>query len=71
MTATTQASEGRTEGDHMNNTWDQYPFRSGTITEHGTIEAVSLTAYLIDGTWVPFHLVHGNRPAVEPLVVIR
>lgn len=55
----------------MNNTWDQYPFRSGTITEHGTIEAVSLTAYLIDGTWVPFHLVHGKRPAVEPLVVIR
>lgn len=40
----------------------------GTETPLGVIEQVSLTAYLIDGTWVPFHKVHGDRPAAEPLV---
>ena len=44
-------------------------FRSGDRTELGTIEQVSLTAYLIDGTWVPFQRVHGKPAAATPLVV--
>lgn len=39
---------------------------SGTVTELGTIEQVSLTAYLIAGEWVPFTRIHGAyRPAVQ------
>jgi len=40
----------------------------GTETDLGTIERVSLTAYLIDGTWVPFSKVHGPYEWAEPLV---
>ena len=41
---------------------------SGTVTPLGTIERVSLTAYLIGGTWVPFHKIHGAPAPVMPLV---
>jgi hypothetical protein len=40
----------------------------GTITEFGTVEQVSLTAYLIAGRWVPFHKVDGKPAAAAPLV---
>lgn len=43
---------------------------TGTVTPLGTIEQVSFTAYLIDGTWVPFHRVHGAYRPVMPLVVL-
>lgn len=41
----------------------------GEATDLGTIEAVSLTAYRIDGTWVPFSKVDGPYSFVEPLVI--
>jgi hypothetical protein len=41
---------------------------AGTITPQGVIEAVSLTAYRIGARWVPFHKIHGPRPAASPLV---
>lgn len=40
----------------------------GEVTDLGTIEAVSLTAYQIDGTWVPFAKIDGPYRFVEPLV---
>ena len=40
----------------------------GTETPKGVIEAVSLTAYLIDGRWIPFTGIHGPYRAVTPLV---
>lgn len=40
----------------------------GFETELGVIDRVSLTAYSIDGHWVPFEKVHGVRPAATPLV---
>jgi hypothetical protein len=40
----------------------------GTKTLLGVIEQVSLTAYLIEGRWVAFEKVHGQRPVAEPLV---
>lgn len=51
-------------------TWETYPLRSGDETHLGPIEQVSLTAYLIDGRWIPFHRVHGDRPQAQPLVVL-
>lgn len=39
----------------------------GTTTRLGTIERASLTAYLINGTWVPFEKVHGPYQAAEAL----
>jgi hypothetical protein len=42
----------------------------GTETQFGVIEAVSLTAYLIAGRWMPFRTVHGNPKPVEPLVTM-
>ena len=44
---------------------------TGDVTPQGTIEAVSFTAYKINGTWVPFHKVHGAYPVAEALVVVR
>jgi len=41
----------------------------GTLTPFGEIEAVSLTAYNCEGTWVPFFKVHGKPVPVLPLVV--
>lgn len=41
-----------------------------TITGHGIIEQVSLTAYRIGNTWIPFSRVD-NMPTQEPLVIIR
>lgn len=43
---------------------------TGTVTEFGAIEASSLTAYKIEGRWVPFFKVHGHQAAASPLVVI-
>lgn len=43
----------------------------GTETAAGVIEAVSETAYLIDGRWVPFVRIHGPRPSVDPLVTFQ
>lgn len=40
----------------------------GTKTQLGIIERVSLTAYLVNGQWVPFTKIHGEyKGAVEPL----
>lgn len=44
-------------------------FPRGSVTELGTIERVSLTAYLIDGTWVPYEKVHGKPAPATPLVI--
>lgn len=41
----------------------------GTLTGLGTIEAVSLTAYRINGTWVPFHKVDGAYSPADALVI--
>ncbi len=43
---------------------------TGTVTSFGVIEQVSYTAYLINGTWVPFFRVHGPYAPVMPLVVL-
>jgi hypothetical protein len=40
----------------------------GTETDLGVIEAVSLTAYLIDGRWVAFRAIHGPYRPATPLV---
>ena len=40
----------------------------GTSTPLGVIEQVSLTAYLIEGRWVPFAKVHGEPAPAERLV---
>jgi hypothetical protein len=42
--------------------------RVGTRTYLGVIEAVSLTAYRINGTWVPFLKIHGAYPVAQPLI---
>jgi hypothetical protein len=42
----------------------------GTVTPLGTIDRVSLTAYLIGGRWVPFTGIHGPYCPVMPLVVL-
>jgi hypothetical protein len=57
----------------MQNFADTVPGTIPTGTEVpglGTVEATSLTAYLIDGTWVPFHKVHGRPGPVLPLVTL-
>ena len=41
---------------------------TGTATQFGTIEASSLAAYRIAGSWVPFHRVHGKPATATPLV---
>lgn len=42
---------------------------AGTVTEHGTIEGSTLTAYIMtSGCWIPFQVVHGRRPPSERLV---
>ena len=40
----------------------------GTVTSWGTVERVSLTAYLISGRWVSFTVVHGRPAPVRPLL---
>jgi len=40
---------------------------TGTTTTLGTIERVSMTAYLINGAWVPFAKVHGAYKPAKPL----
>jgi hypothetical protein len=42
----------------------------GTVTQFGTIQARSLTAYKIEDRWVPFSKVHGRPAAVTPLVTL-
>lgn len=41
----------------------------GDVTPLGAIEAVSYTAYRINGTWVPFHKVHGKPRRAEALAI--
>lgn len=42
---------------------------AGTVTEHGTIVASTLTAYeLADGSFVAFQQVHGKPAPATPLV---
>lgn len=43
----------------------------GTETRLGVIEAVSLTAYLIDGRWLSHRTIHGERKPGQPLVTLR
>ena len=43
---------------------------TGTVTGLGTIEACSMTAYLIDGAWIPFHRIHGRPAIARPLVTL-
>lgn len=40
----------------------------GTETHLGIIEDVGLTAYFIDGRWVPFQRIHG-KPQPETILV--
>lgn len=48
---------------------DTFPLTAGTVTDWGTVEYSTLTAYrMTDGRFVPFGTVH-ERPVVEPLVV--
>ena len=42
---------------------------TGTMTEMGEVEAVSLTAYRINGTWVPFHKIHGRPARAEAFAI--
>lgn len=42
----------------------------GTETPFGVIQEVSLTAYYIEDTWMPFRRIHGNPKAAEALVQI-
>lgn len=44
---------------------------SGTVTSLGIIEQVSVTAYLIDGRWVPYRTLHGRPEPVMPLMTLR
>jgi hypothetical protein len=62
VSTTTTAREGREESDMDFGTIPAGCLEEGTETTLGIIEHVSLTAYLIDGRWVPFHRIHG-RPA--------
>lgn len=41
----------------------------GTETPLGVIEAVSVTAYFIDGRWVPFQRIHGKPERAEALAI--
>jgi hypothetical protein len=41
----------------------------GDITPLGAIEAVSYTAYRIDGQWVPFHKIHGEPRRAAALAI--
>lgn len=50
--------------------WSTYPLPTGTVTDHGVIDRVSYTGYLIDGEWFDHTAVHGPRGTAEPLVVI-
>lgn len=43
-------------------------FEEGTETALGVIEAVTSTAYLIDGRFVPFAVIHGKPKPAEILV---
>lgn len=43
--------------------------RVGDVTPLGTIEHVSMTAYLIDGNWVPFARVHGAPKRAQALAI--
>jgi hypothetical protein len=46
-----------------------FPLTAGTVTDWGTIECSTSTAYrMADGRFVPFTTVHERQP-VEPLVV--
>lgn len=50
--------------------WNTYPLPSGTVTDHGRIERLSDTAYLVDGRWVPHATIHGPRGWAEPLIIL-
>lgn len=41
----------------------------GTETPLGVIEAVSVTAYLIDGRWVAHRRIHGEPKRAEALAI--
>lgn len=43
----------------------------GTETDLGIIEAVSYTAYMIDGRWVPFFRIHGRPARAESLTGLQ
>lgn len=46
-----------------------FPLTAGTVTDWGTVECSTLTAYrMVGGRFVPFITVHERQP-VEPLVV--
>lgn len=48
---------------------ESFPLAAGTVTEWGTVERSTLTAYrMVGGRFVPFTAVHERTPA-EPLVV--
>lgn len=40
---------------------------TGAVTPAGVVDAVSLTAYRIGGTWVPFRALHGRPTPAVPL----
>ena len=43
--------------------------REGTQTPLGVIEAVSVTAYRIEGKWVPHARIHGEPKRAEALAI--
>jgi hypothetical protein len=48
---------------------ESFPLAAGTVTDWGTVEGSTLTAYkMVGGRFVPFTTVHERTPA-EPLVV--
>jgi hypothetical protein len=50
-------------------TAQSFPLTAGTVTDWGTIECSTLTAYkMVDGRFVPFTTVH-ERQTAEPLIV--
>jgi len=76
MTTTSPAPVGQTAGTpgrkESNMDFSTIPhgcLEEGTETRLGIIEAVSLTAYLIAGRWVPFRTIHGERPRAEALAI--
>jgi hypothetical protein len=69
---TTQTTTGRKAGKESNMDFTTIPAGCATVgdvTPLGTIEQVSLTAYLINGQWVPFHKVHGKPARAAALAI--
>jgi hypothetical protein len=70
--ASTPTTTGRKAGKESDMDFTTIPAGCATvgdITTLGTIERVSLTAYLINGQWVPFHKIHGKPARAAALAI--